>query len=98
MAKSNLPAKIVLGIFTLVLLYLIADFISKSNSGSGHAKINIIVPYGLIAAFIGFYLFKEYNRVRKAKREDRREYLNERRQEILNDIFKKNKESEQKND
>ena len=98
MAKSNLPAKIILGIFTLVLLYLITDFIRRSNSGSGHTKITIVVPYGLIAAFISFYLFKEYNRVRRAKRENRREYMNERRQEILNDIFKNNKESAQKND
>ena len=43
---------------------------------------------------MSLYLFRQYNRARKEKRENRREYMNERRQEILDDIFKKNKEAE----
>jgi len=45
----------------------------------------------LIALFISFYVFYEYNRVKKAKREYRREYMNERRQELLDKVLKKKK-------
>ncbi|HEV3412084.1 MAG TPA: hypothetical protein VG101_06380 [Puia sp.] len=93
MAKSNLPARIILGIFILALIILIADFVRLSNTGTGHNRINIVVPWGLIAIFISLYLFKEYNRVRKAKRENRREYMNERRQELLDNLLKKDKKS-----
>lgn len=47
----------------------------------------------MVAIFISFYLFSEFNRVRRAKRENRREYMNERRQEILDNVLKKNKKS-----
>ena len=55
--------------------------------------LNIFVPWGLIAIFISFYLFKEFNRVRKAKRENRRVYMNERRQELLDNLLKRSKKS-----
>jgi hypothetical protein len=98
MGKSNLPEKVILGIFAVAFIILTAIFIRQSNSGSGHKQINIVVPYGAIAVFISLYLFREYNRVRNAKRENRREYMNERRQELLNNIIKKNKESTPNND
>jgi hypothetical protein len=93
MAKSNLPAKIILGIFILALIALIGDLVRVYNQGSGRGQVNIVVPWGLIAIFISFYLFKEHNRVRKAKRENRREYMNERRQELLENLLKKNKKA-----
>lgn len=57
-----------------------------------------MVPWGLIAVFISFYLFKEFNRVKRARREERRDYLNERRQELLDNVLKKNKNTDSKND
>jgi hypothetical protein len=47
---------------------------------------------GLIAIFISFYLFREFNRVRQAKAEERRERLNERRQELINNVLRANKQ------
>ena len=76
-----------------MFLFLTARFFWLSNSASGHGQITIIVPWGLIAVFISLYLFKEYNRANKARRENRREYMNQRRQELLDDILKKNKKS-----
>jgi hypothetical protein len=92
MAKSQLPAKIILGIFIFAFIILIADCVIN------HTQIKVYIPYGLIAIFISFYVFKEHNRAKKERRENRREYMNERRQEILNDIFKRNRESSQKGD
>jgi hypothetical protein len=93
MAKSNFPERIILGIFIIALIILTAVFIRLTNFRSGHNHVNIVVPWGMIAIFISFYLFKEYNRVKKAKRENRREYMNERRQELLDNVLKKNKKS-----
>ena len=53
--------------------------------------MTIYVPWGLIAIFISFYLFREFNRVKKAKRQNRRERLNERRQQLLDNVLKKTK-------
>lgn len=80
-------------ILILALIILTGVFIRVSNQGTGRNQLNIVVPWGLIAIFISFYLFKEYNRVRKAKYENRREYMNERRQELLDNLLKKNKKS-----
>ncbi len=90
-----------MGIFILVLIILIAFLVRLYNPESGGNQLNIVaptglnfvVPTGLISIFISFYLFYEDNRVRKAKRENRREYMNERRQELLNNLYKKNKKS-----
>ena len=46
------------------------------------------VPWGFILIFISFYIFREYNRVKKAKREERREVLNARRQELMDKVIK----------
>lgn len=93
MARSHFPERIVLGILIFALIILTGVFVRVSNQGTGRGQLNIVVPWGLIAIFISFYLFKEYNRVRKAKRENRREYMNERRQELLDNLLKKNKKS-----
>lgn len=50
--------------------------------------MTVYVPWGFIAIFISLYLFYEYNRVQKAKRNERREELNERRRALLNDLIK----------
>jgi hypothetical protein len=53
--------------------------------------MTVYVPWGIIAIFISFYIFREYNRVHKAKRDERREYTNARRQELLDNVLKKKK-------
>jgi hypothetical protein len=93
MAKSSFPEWIIVRVLIFALIILTGVFIKVSNQGTGRNQLNIVVPWGLIAIFISFYLFKEYNRVRKAKRENRREYMNERRQELLDNVLKKNKKS-----
>jgi hypothetical protein len=93
MAKSQLSEKIILGIFAIILLIFAIEFVRSTIAGSGHGRENIVVPVGMIAVFISLYLFKEYNRVRKAKREHRREYMSQRRQELLDAITKKNNKS-----
>ncbi len=74
-----------------VLFFGYAIFARLNSPGSNQPQLNIMVPWGLIAVAISFYLFKELNRVKKAKRDERREYINERRQEILDNVVKKNK-------
>jgi hypothetical protein len=93
MAKSNFPEWIILRILSFALIILTGVFIRVSNQGTGRSQLNIFVPWGLIAIFISFYLFKEFNRVRKAKRENRRVYMNERRQELLDNLLKRSKKS-----
>jgi hypothetical protein len=53
--------------------------------------MTIYVPGIAVCAFFSLYIFYEYNRVQKAKREERREYLNERRQELLDNVIKPKK-------
>jgi hypothetical protein len=49
------------------------------------------VPVGFIAIFISLYLFYEYNRVRRAKYDERREDRNARQQELLDNIWRARK-------
>lgn len=55
--------------------------------------MTVYVPWGIIAIFISFYIFREYNRVSKSKRNERRDAINERRQELINNVLKKNKDA-----
>jgi ABC-type multidrug transport system fused ATPase/permease subunit len=91
MTKNNFLKRIIIGVLILALIVLMAVFVRLTGYGSG--QITLVVPWGLIAIFISLYLFEEYNRVNKAKRENRREYMNQRRQELLDGILKKNKKS-----
>jgi hypothetical protein len=59
-------------------------------------EMKIYVPWGFIAIFISFYIFREYNRVRRAKRDERREYLNERRQQLIDNVVKAKKRDEER--
>jgi hypothetical protein len=93
MAKSDFVERIILGIFIIALIILTAKFLRLDNSGLGLGQINLAVPWGMIAIFISLYLFREYNRVKKAKRENRRDYMNKHRQELLDNILKKNKKA-----
>jgi hypothetical protein len=54
--------------------------------------MTIYIPWGLIAIFISFYLFREFNRVRQAKTKERRERLTERRQDLINNVLRANKQ------
>jgi hypothetical protein len=91
MTKSAFIERIIVIVFITALIILTAKFVRLDNTGLGLGRINFIVPWGLIAIFISLYLFREHNRVRKAKRENRREYMNKHRQELLDNIFRKNK-------
>ena len=76
----------------IVLIILIGIFVRITNDGSSYNGIRLYVPVGLIAIFISFYIFREYNRVHRAKRDERRENLKQRRQEIIDNAIKaKNK-------
>lgn len=60
--------------------------------------MNIYIPGGFISICISIYIFYQYNRVQKAKRNERREQLNERRKELLDDLIKsKNEKNETSN-
>ena len=83
---------------TLVIAFVVAllisywEFETLINQESSQFRINLIVPFGLIAIFISLYLFSEFNRVKRAKRYERREQLNERRNEMVDKVIKaKNK-------
>jgi hypothetical protein len=93
MTKSAFIERIIVIAFITALIILTAKFVRLDNTGLGLGRINLIVPRGLIAIFISLYLFREHNRLRKAKRENRREYMNKHRQELLDNIFRKNKKS-----
>lgn len=93
--------KFSVNILTVVLVAALffgyAVFARLNSPTSNQPQINIMVPWGLIAVFISFYLFKEFNRAKKAKREERREYMNERRQKLLDNVLKKNRNADDKN-
>ena len=90
-SKFKFSERIFLAILILLLIILLSIFLKSHDIGTSPPGIKIFVPWGLVAIFISFYLFRQYNRVKKAKREERRRYLNEHRQELLNKVLKKNK-------
>ena len=49
--------------------------------------MTVYIPWGLIAIFISFYIFYQHNRRTRLKREERREELNIRRQELLDKLI-----------
>lgn len=53
--------------------------------------MTIYLPGGMLAAGISLYLFYEYNRVKNAKREERRESLNSTRQQYLQRLIEAKK-------
>jgi hypothetical protein len=77
----------------LTITFLVAFFMVIA------IKFNkIILPGAAVGSLASLYIFYESNRVKNAKRNERRDYLNERRQELLDNVLKKNKKSENKND
>ncbi|MBS1669208.1 MAG: hypothetical protein JST58_17680 [Bacteroidetes bacterium] len=92
MKKFKIQINPILIFGIIVYAILIGIFIRTSNDGAKHSAIRFYIPWGFIAIFISFYIFHEYNRVKRAKRDERREYLNQRRQDILDNALKsKNK-------
>ena len=53
--------------------------------------MTIYLPGAMFAAGISLYLFYEYNRVKQAKQEERRESLNDRRQQYLQQLIEAKK-------
>ena len=98
-SRFNYSVRFIIGALVAVLIFGYAVYSRLVSHGTDHSQINILVPWGLIAIFISFYLFGEFNRVRRAKRDERREYLNDRRQEIIDNVIKsKSREPEKKKD
>ena len=56
--------------------------------------MKIPIPWGLILIFISLSLFYYYNQKRKNKKEDRRDKLNESRQDFLNSLLESKKQLE----
>lgn len=81
---------IIMGVF--VYLILLGVFIKMFGDDSGGSQLKVWVPWGFIGIFMSFYIYREYTRVNMAKRHNRREDLNARRQELLDNVLKKNKE------
>jgi hypothetical protein len=97
--KFKISMRIVTIVLVAALLIGYTVFVRLFNHGTTPFSINIIVPWGLIAVFISFYVFNESNRAKKARRDERREYMNERRQQVLEGVIKsKNKRSNDKKD
>jgi len=87
--------KFILAIGVIIYFVLIAIFEKELNSSfSNNFQMNIYLPWGFIAIFISFYIFREFNRVKKAKRDERRDELNERRQELLDKVLKSGKKKD----
>jgi len=74
-----------------IYFILVAIFERSLPNDSNRLQVNIYVPWGFIAIFISLYIFREYNRVKKAKKDERREYMNQRRQQLLDELFKAKK-------
>lgn len=60
--------KVLTIILVLALLIGYAIYARVSNRGSNRFQTNILIPWGLMAVFISFYLFREFNRVKQTKR------------------------------
>jgi hypothetical protein len=82
--------------FIGIIIYLIISgiFVKMFQDGSGGSALKIWVPWGCTGIFISFYLYREFNRVNKAKKHNRREALNVRRQELLDNVLKKSKKTD----
>jgi hypothetical protein len=50
--------------------------------------MTVYLPWGLIAIFIAFYIFYDHNHRSRLKREERRDELKVRRQELVNQLIK----------
>ncbi len=86
--------KFILATGIIIYFLLIAYFIKNFETNSGNFGVTIYVPWGFITIFISFYLFREFNRGKKAKRDERRAQMNERRQELLDNVLKKKKDTQ----
>ncbi|HTE11978.1 MAG TPA: FeoB-associated Cys-rich membrane protein [Chitinophagaceae bacterium] len=87
---------IIIGV--IVYLILLGVFVKMFRDDSAGTQLKILVPWGFIGIFMSFYIYREYNRVNKAKRKNRQEELNARRQELLDNVLRKNKEINKPNE
>lgn len=86
--------RVVLAFMAIVFLVLTGIFVKTCITSPDGAEVKVYLPWGLIAVFISFYLFREFNRVKRAKMEVRREELNARRQELLDNVIKAKKKED----
>ena len=60
--------------------------------------MTIILPGAMFAAGISLYYFYEFNRAKEAKLDERRESLNDRRQEFLQQTIEAKRKKDAKNE
>ncbi|HTQ27496.1 MAG TPA: hypothetical protein VMI35_05175 [Puia sp.] len=84
--KIKISEKLFLIVLIIILFLFYAIFVRTTKQGGA------ILTWGLIAVSISLYIFYEYNRVKKAKREERRKYLDEHRQKLIENAVRKNKD------
>ena len=85
--------KKIIAFLVIIYLILLIFFIRSFDKILNHIEMKIYISWGIIAIFISFYIFYEYNRVKKAKKNERRDELNNRRKELLNNILKSKKKN-----
>ncbi len=81
MSRTRLTIFMIVALVTVVSARLI-------NHRSNHFTIDDIIPWGLIGLFIFIYLINELARVKREKRNQKQEFVNERRQLILDSVRK----------
>ena len=59
--------------------------------------MNVYIPWGLIAIFFAFYFSYSHNRRTRLRREERKEKLDNRNQELLDYLHRSNKAVKQDN-
>ena len=57
--------------------------------------MTIYVPGAMFAAGISIYLFYEFNRVKQAKQDQRRENLNDKRQQYIRQLIEANRKEQE---
>ena len=87
--------KFLMGVGIVIYFVLIRVFNDLSGSYSNQSQINIYVPWGFISIFISFYIFREYDILKKAKRIQRMENLNIHRERLFSNWFKAMKKNSQ---
>jgi len=79
-------------LFTVTFAGLVLDaVIENAKDAALQTTTNFIVPFGNILVFISLYLFYEYNCVRAAKQEQRREKMNQHRHALIGNFLRTRK-------
>jgi hypothetical protein len=89
--------KFLMGVGIVIYFILIRVFNDLSGNYSNQSRVNIYVPWGIIAIFISFYIFREYDILKKSKRIQRMENLHIHRERLFSNWFKAMRRNSQTN-